>query len=373
MPSSRALQHTTRAGYFIVGTGISIWGTLVPYAKLRLGVNDAVLGLLLLCVGVGSLLTMPFAGAVAGRFGCRRIILLAGTVLLLSLPLLATVSSVVPFALSLLLLGAAAGVLEVALTIQAVFVEQAAGRAMMPGFHSLYSFGGLFGAGVMSLLLGVLSPAQAAAGLCACLFVLLAVAGPSFLPGGGGGEPSALFALPRGIVLLIGLGCFVLYLAEGAILDWGALFMATERGAETARAGLAFACFSVAMTVGRLTGNRIVQLFGDTRVLLCGSLVAAAGFAMVVALPWIPASLAGFAVVGLGLSNTVPVLYSALARQKIMPLRLAVSAVTTIGYLGVLAGPALMGFVAHATRLGMVFAVTLGMMCFVALLSRFIR
>ncbi|WP_279060499.1 hypothetical protein [Bilophila wadsworthia] len=113
-----------------------------------------------------------------------------------------------------------------------------------------------------------------------------------------------------------------------------------------------------------------MQALGDARVLLYGSLCAAAGFGLVVAGPWAWASLTGFTVVGLGVSNIVPVLFSATARQKFMPLSLAVSAVTTIGYLGVLAGPALMGFVAHATSLVIVFCITLALMCFVAVVSR---
>ena len=201
------------------------------------------------------------------------------------------------------------------------------------------------------------------------MIALLAAFGRHFLPYGSEGE-TPLFVVPRGIVLLIGVLCFIMYLSEGTILDWGALFMTAERGTEASRAGLAFACFSVAMTIGRLFGDRIVQALGDARVLLYGSLCAAAGFGLVVAAPWAWASLAGFTVVGLGVSNIVPVLFSATARQKFMPLSLAVSAVTTIGYLGVLAGPALMGFVAHATSLVIVFCITLALMCFVAVVSR---
>ncbi len=362
-------QWTTRIGYFIVGTGVAVWSTLVPYAKDRLQLDESVLGILLLCIGIGSLLSMPFAGSLAGRFGCRRVIILSGAAFLLNLPLLATVESTLLLGVCLLLYGASAGMMEVALTIQAVFVEQAAGKAMMSGFHCLYSFGGIFGAGGMSLLLGMFSPAHAVVGVCLLMLVLLAVSGRYFLPYGSRSE-SAMFAFPRGIVLIIGTAAFILYLSEGTILDWGALFMTAERGAETSRAGMAFACFSVTMTLGRLFGDRIVQILGDARVLLYGSLCAAAGFGMVIFMPWSLGTLAGFTVVGMGLSNIVPVLFSSLARQKDMPLSLAVSAVTTIGYLGILAGPAVMGFVAQATSLAVVFGITLVLMAFVAAASR---
>ena len=177
-------------------------------------------------------------------------------------------------ALCLFLFGASIGMMDVSLTIQAVFVEQAAGRAMMSGFHCLYSVGGICGAGGMALLLGFLAPHLAMFVICLFMIALLAAFGRHFLPYGSEGE-TPLFVVPRGIVLLIGVLCFIMYLSEGTILDWGALFMTAERGTEASRAGLAFACFSVAMTIGRLFGDRIVQALGDARVLLSGSLCAA--------------------------------------------------------------------------------------------------
>ncbi len=144
----------------------------------------------------------------------------------------------------------------------------------------------------MALLLGFLAPHLAMLVICLFMIALLAAFGRHFLPYGSEGE-TPLFVVPRGIVLLIGVLCFIMYLSEGTILDWGALFMTAERGTEASRAGLAFACFSVAMAIGRLFGDRIVQALGDARVLLYGSLCAAAGFGLVVAAPWAWASLAG--------------------------------------------------------------------------------
>ena len=265
-PPGRAEQITTRIAYLVLGVGVSSWAALVPYAKARLGLDEAVLGMLLLCVGVGSLLSMPFTGLISGRFGCRKVILVSGFIFLAMLPLLASVESVWLMALCLFLFGASIGMMDVSLTIQAVFVEQAAGRAMMSGFHCLYSVGGICGAGGMALLLGFLAPHLAMLVICLFMIALLAAFGRHFLPYGSEGE-TPLFVVPRGIVLLIGVLCFIMYLSEGTILDWGALFMTAERGTEASRAGLAFACFSVAMAIGRLFGDRIVQALGDARVL----------------------------------------------------------------------------------------------------------
>lgn len=367
-----AERLTTRAAFFIVGAGYSMWAALVPYAKTRLGLDEATLGLLLLCIGIGSLLAMPFTGPLTGRFGCRRVLLVSIPVYLLALPLLAMLESPWAMAACLLFFGAAVGMADVALNIQAVFVEQAAGRALMSGFHGLYSVGGFCGAGGMALLLGAgLGPLASACLLSAGLFLLLALYGRHFLPYGAEGG-TRMLVLPRGVVLLIGALCFIMYLSEGTVLDWGALFMTAERGTEAASAGLAFACFSIAMTFGRLFGDRVVQTLGDARVLLWGSLCAACGFGLAIFAPSAGLSFLGFGVVGLGVSNIVPVLFSATARQTLMPLGMAVSAVTTIGYLGILAGPALMGFVAHATSLAAIFAITLVLMLFVAAVSRFV-
>lgn len=368
-PPGAPERATTRAAFFVLGVGVSAWATLVPYAKTRLVLDEADLGLLLLCVGVGSLVAMPFAGTLTGRFGCRKVLLASLPVFLGVLPLLASVESTAIMALCLLVFGASMGLMDVALNIQSVFVEQAAGKPLMSGFHGLYSVGGAVGAGGMVVLLGLMPPLYAVGVACAALVALLAAYGRHFIPyGSGGGGP--LFVVPRGIVLLIGVLCFIMYLGEGTILDWSALFMTVERGVEPSRAGLAYGCFSVTMVLGRLFGDRIVQRFGDARILFWGSLCAAAGFGVVIAAPWAWASFLGFAVVGIGVSNIVPVLFSATARQTFMPLSLAISAVTTIGYSGVLTGPALMGFVAHASSLFVVFGIVLAMLCFVAAVSR---
>ncbi len=368
-PPGAPERATTRAAFFVLGVGVSAWATLVPYAKARLVLDEADLGLLLLCVGVGSLVAMPFAGTLTGRFGCRKVLLASLPVFLGVLPLLASVESTAIMALCLLVFGASMGLMDVALNIQSVFVEQAAGKPLMSGFHGLYSVGGAVGAGGMVVLLGLMPPLYAVGVACAALVALLAAYGRHFIPyGSGGGGP--LFVVPRGIVLLIGVLCFIMYLGEGTILDWSALFMTVERGVEPSRAGLAYGCFSVTMVLGRLFGDRIVQRFGDARILFWGSLCAAAGFGVVIAAPWAWASFLGFAVVGIGVSNIVPVLFSATARQTFMPLSLAISVVTTIGYSGVLTGPALMGFVAHASSLFVVFGIVLAMLCFVAAVSR---
>jgi predicted MFS family arabinose efflux permease len=344
-------QRSTRAAFFVAGFGTAAWAPLVPYAKSRLGVGEGTLGLLLLCLGAGSIATMPLAGALAARFGCRRVIWAASLVICIALPLLATAGTVPLLSAALLLFGAGVGTVDVVINIQAVIVERAAGRSMMSGFHGLFSVGGIAGAaGVSAALWAAGSPLLAALCVAGVIVAVLLVFGRSLLPYGSDRDGPA-FALPRGAVLLIGGLCFISFLAEGAMLDWSALILTALHGMDPVRAGLGYTVFSVAMTAGRLSGDRVVHALGGRMVLAAGGSCAAGGVALAVLAPAWPSALAGFALVGLGASNIVPVLFSAVGRQHAMPANLAVGAVTTLGYAGILAGPAGIGFAAHAAGL----------------------
>ena len=365
-----AEQHATRAVFFVTGVGNSAWAALVPFAKARAGVSDGALGLLLLCLGIGSIVTMPVSGALAARFGCRLVMIVAALAVAATLPCLAILSSLPSLVPALMIFGAGIGAMDVAMNIQAIIVERASGRAMMSGFHGLFSLGGIAGAGGMVALLGAgASPLSAAS--CVSFGVLLAFAAAvaHLLPYGAANDGPA-FAIPRGIVLVIGMLCFVMFLAEGAVLDWSAVFLTTIRHMATSYAGLGYAAFATTMTIGRLAGDRIVERLGQRRVVLLGGLCAAAGFVIATAIPSWPVALLGYALVGVGCANIVPVLFSAVGRQRVMPENVAVPAITTLGYAGILAGPAGIGVIAHLTNLPAAFLVLAAMLAAVALSSR---
>ncbi|HIH7538969.1 TPA: MFS transporter [Yersinia enterocolitica] len=349
-----AQQVSTRLAFFISGLGMAAWAPLVPFAKERIGLNDASLGLLLLCIGVGSMLAMPLTGVLTAKWGCRAVILLAGAVLCLNLPLLVLMNT--PVALALLVFGAAMGIIDVAMNIQAVIVEKASGRAMMSGFHGLFSVGGIAGAGGVSALLWLgLSPLAAIIATVALMIILLLTANKNLLQGSGEPHDGPLFVLPRGWVMFIGFLCFVMFLAEGSMLDWSAVFLTTLRGMAPSQAGMGYAVFAIAMTLGRLNGDRIVNGLGRYKVLLGGSLCAAVGIIIAISIDSPIAALIGFMLVGLGASNVVPILFTAAGNQTVMPANLAVASITTIGYAGILAGPAAIGFVAQLSNLSVAF------------------
>ncbi|MFJ2280776.1 MFS transporter [Pseudomonas sp. NPDC087803] len=351
----RLQQMSTRIAFFIAGLGIAAWAPLVPYAKARAGLDEGTLGLLLLCLGVGSILAMPLAGILSTRFGCRKVAT-GGTLLICAaLPLLATVSSIPALIATLFMFGAGLGTVDSTVNLQAVIVERASGKNMMSGFHGLFSLGGIVGAAGVSALLGLgLTPLAAMLVVVAVLIGALFKAVPHMLPYGSESSGPA-FAIPHGIVLFIGGMCFIVFLTEGAALDWSAVFLAQERGIDTAYAGLGYAAFALTMTAGRLMGDRIVRHLGATRIILFGGLLAAAGLFLATFAPSWEAALLGYALVGAGCSNIVPVLYTAVGKQTVMPESIAVPAITTLGYAGILAGPAVIGFVAHASSLSFAF------------------
>lgn len=351
-------QIATRLAFFVAGLGMAAWAPLVPFAKARIGLDDGSLGLLLLCIGAGSMLAMPLTGFLTGKLGCRPVILLAGLALCIDLPLLVLMNSIGGMAVALLLFGAAIGMIDVAMNVQAVIVERASGKAMMSGFHGFFSVGGIAGAGGVSILLWLgLSPLLATLATVLVVFALLALASRNLLRESGASEGGGpMFVLPRGWVMFIGILCFIMFLAEGSMLDWSALFLTTLRGVEHSQAGLGYALFSITMTIGRLNGDRVVNALGRYRVLLLGSLCAAIGLSLAIVFNHATVSLIGFMLVGLGASNVVPILFSAAGNQHDMPANLAIASVTTVGYAGILAGPALIGFIAQFSNLTVAFA-----------------
>lgn len=340
-------QRATQALFFISGFGVAAWAPLVPFVKNRLGVAEDMLGVLLLCIGIGSVVAMPLAGAAAARFGCRAVLTAAGSVLPALLLLLSVVPSLSAIVLTLLAFGAVVGAMDATVSIQAVLVEKASGKRLMSGMHALWSIGGFAGAGLFGVLMQAgLSPVLTTACNAAIIWAILAAFFRNLLPygGEGGGSP---FAAPKGIVALIGGMCFISFLAEGAVLDWSGIFLTSLRGVDLSLSGIGYAVFSIAMLIARLVGDRIVQQFDERRIVVGGALIAAGGFALTILAENAAFSFLGFFLVGAGAANIVPILFSLLGRQTVMPVNAAVSAVTMIGYSGILMGPAAIGFIAH--------------------------
>lgn len=357
----------TRATFLVAGFGLACWAPLIPLVKARLEINDATLGLLLLCLGLGSVVAMQVAGVAAARVGSKPVTLVGGAGMIAMLPVLPHAPGMVELGAALALFGAFLGSIEVGMNVHAVEVEKASGRPLMSGFHALFSVGGFAGSSFMTIGLSYGLGPGSGTGLAALMMLgALLFAAPRLLTTGGG-ERTPLVVLPRGIVVLLAVLAAILFLVEGAILDWGALWLTSSGMTGPAQGGLGYAVFAVAMTAGRLGGDAIVRRLGDRAVALWGGLLAIFGFLVLLAAPMLAVALAGFLLIGLGASNIVPVLFRAAGAQTAMPASLAVAAVTTVGYAGILVGPAAIGFVAQATSLAVAFGLLAAMLCVVPL------
>lgn len=351
MPCATPDMAVYRLTFLMSGLCMGAWAPLVPYARTRAGVDDGALGLLLLCLGLGSLVMMPLAGVMNARKGCRFTMHIGIALVLLTLPMLATTHSFAGLMVALTVFGAGCGAVDVTMNVQGVMVERATGRSLMSGFHGLFSLGTIVSAAGMTALLWLgATPLLASSAVMAALVAFVLAAGRQML-GRSGEEGSPIFVRPNRKVLLLGTLCLLAFLAEGAILDWSAVFLTEERGVEHSIAGLGYATFAVMMALGRLSGDRIVLKLGSRVALIGGGLIVVLGFLMVVLITnwWL--NLVGFAVIGAGLANIAPVYLSLAGAQRAMPGELAIAAATSIGYLGILMGPALIGFLAHSTSL----------------------
>lgn len=340
-------RSATLAIFLALGLGVGAWAAAIPSLKSGLGLDAADLSLALLALAVASVVATILTGVVAPRFGTGRSTGLAAcaTVVAFALPALAqTLLQLVACATAI---GFACGALDIAVNGHASDIERRWRTPIMSSFHAAFSLGGLFGASLGGLL------AYAGSGVAGQLWVpvgfaavLAAVATPALGAGArGGAKAGSGFALPeRRALIICGIAMFC-FLIEGAMADWSAVYLATVAGASTSVAAAGYAAFSVAMAGGRLVGDGVVRALGPGRVMVYGGLIATAGVALALVWPQPVLASIGFAMVGIGASNIVPVVFSAAGRYGSSP-SAGVSMVATFGYAGFLGGPPLIGAVA---------------------------
>lgn len=355
----RKARIATLLMFLICGISVSAWAPMVPLAKQRTGINEAELGIILLAMGLGAIVTMPFVGPIIQKTGSRKVIIASSVLAAVILPLLTIVDTPVLLATALFFFGGAMGSLDVSMNAQAVVVQEEMGRPVMSSFHGMFSLGGLVGSIMFGgLLMLSLKPPIAACVISVCLLIIVLTHYKYFLDHSPKEEEGFAFRLPKGPVVMLGVFCFIVFLAEGALLDWSALFLQNHRGFAISTAGAGYAVFSVAMAVMRFTGDNLVHKFSPQKIVFWGATLATIGLLVSVLLPWQATTLLGFLLIGIGAANIVPVLFSAAGKADIKSPELALAAVTTMGYAGQLAGPALIGFAAHLSSL----PVALGLM-----------
>jgi predicted MFS family arabinose efflux permease len=355
-----AAKGATKAIFLVCGIGISSWAPMVPYAKERLALNDADLGLLLLLLGGGAIAMMPITGILSHKFGSRIVMLWSAIFIALILPLLLFITSNMWMGVALFAFGAAIGTIDVAMNAHAVQVQNKYGKPIMSSFHGLFSVGGLLGSLGLGFLIKLgLDPFYAIISISAVLlfiaiwkyrdlftFYMEKEVMAEFTSKQSEG-PVKKFSWLTGSLLFLGLMCFAVFLSEGSMLDWSAVFLRESRGVDPELAGIGYAAFSIAMAVMRLVGDKIILKLDGRLVVIGGSVLASAGLFIVVFSTWLPILLFGFVLLGIGAANIVPIFFSEAGRLKNVPASVAIPVVSVMGYTGQLAGPALLGFIAY--------------------------
>jgi fucose permease len=341
-------------GLFVVnGAVIGVWVSQIPWIQQRFGLSSIQVGLVILCMSLAVIVAVPVAGQAVARRGSRPVAVAGGAacVAAVNLPVLAPTPLLT--AAALVVLGGASAAMDVAMNSHGVHIEITGGRPIMSSLHAGWAFGGMIAAAFVALLTALSVDARVTGALASVL--LAAVVAFALLRVGGGsaaaGEDSPGFTLPSRSVVLLAVLCLLTMVTEGAMGDWGGIYLRQDLGSATAVAALAYAFFTAGMTFGRVVGDRVNAAIGPVRLLRLGALLTAVPLAatLVIGVPLV--ALAGLFLVGLGVANGVPLMFSAAGRQPDVPSGVGIAAVSSMGSLGFLAGPPVIGFIAQAVSL----------------------
>jgi hypothetical protein len=338
-------RAATFATFMVNGAIVGTWVGYIPWMQQKLGVSKSTLGLSLLCMALGSLLAMPLAGQILHRRPSAGVVRVAGLLACLWLPLPLLARTPVELGALLLVLGAVNGSMDVAMNAHGVAVERELPKPIMSSLHGGWSLGGFAAAGlvVAATAAGVdprLWGAVMGGALCLAMLAISTRLGSASMHEGdaGGG-----FALPSRGVLLIGVLCLLAMVTEGAVADWGGIYLRQNLGAGDL-AATAYAGFALGMAITRLGGDTLNARFGAARLLRGGMMLVAIALAGVLLIGQPVLAVLGFVLAGLGLANAVPLLFSAAGR--VPPAGPSLAAVFTVGYTAFIAGPPVIGVLA---------------------------
>lgn len=363
------------AAFFINGFVTGSWATQIPLLLTRLHISEFVLGLLILVFGLGALTAMPFSGYLMTKRGSRPVVIGFAWIVVFALLLVALAPNVWLAAVTMFIFGGSIGAMDVAMNANAVAVEKRLSRAIMSSSHGFWSLGGFAGGALGGIII------QNFGHLPHAIFVtVVAAAMTAFALRHLIGEDRPVthehrhFRLPRlPTIYLVGIMALFSMIPEGAVLDWAALYLKQELGADIATAGFAFAAFSGIMALMRFLGDGVRNRFGAVNTLRCSALLAASGMlaAGLAPNPWI--AIAAFAMCGLGVANMVPIAFSAAGNQPGVVPNIGMSVVTTMGYSGILVAPSAIGFVAGHTGFAPIFVALSGFLVVVSLMAGLAR
>ncbi len=354
--------------FSVNGAMVGTWVAHLPWLQDRLGISKATLGLCLLCMAAGALVSMPLTGHILDRLPSASVVRWTALAFCLMLPLPLLATSPYMLAAILFVFGASNGAMDVAMNAHGVGLQESLGRPIMSSLHGGWSVGGFTAAGLAALAAAAaLDPRVESLivglGLFGLSLWITRRLGASFTHSSEG----HVLSLPTRPVILIGGLCFLVMLAEGAIGDWSGIYLRHNTGASPAGAALAFTGFSLGMAIARLGGDVVNEWIGATRLLRFGSALVAIALGAVLLVGQTVPSVVGFVFCGLGIANAVPLLFSAAGRVN--PPGPSLAAAFTLGYTGFIVGPPVIGVLSDQVGLPQTLALLVVALVAVAVLG----
>lgn len=347
--------------FFIPGMYTALWAGFVPYLKAKLGIGENVLGSMILVLGLGSCLSMAVAGKLVEYLGCKRTVQIGSIIGMIALALVTICSIIFETTVALFFFGMGVGLSSASANLQAILTEKVSKKHLMGAYHGGWSLGGFAGAGILLLLIKTLNlPVnQSIWGMLIVLVLAILLVSQFMLTFGK--DPNAKEVKKsksplsfHPIAIIFGVLSFVSYLTEGAVGDWSALYLFEDKGIEIQEAVMGVMLFNATMCIGRLLGNTLGKHLTSKQVVVGGYIMGAISMALIVFLPG-HASMYTYLLLGISLAMVVPNLFSAMGEQTVIPMTQAVATSTMLGYMGILMGPALIGFIAHGSSLMIAF------------------
>ncbi len=359
-PTSNAtMRIAVSAFYFCMGVCFASWASRIPDIKTNLQLSEAELGSLLLALPLGQLLTMPVSGRLVTKFGSRTILSFAILLYAIELTNIGWASKPWHLGLALFVFGVVGNLSNISVNTQGVLAEKMYGRPIMTSFHGVWSLAGFTGAIIGQQMMNLqLTPRQHFLIIAAFVFIVVLIARKYLIPGTvATGEKKKFFSKPPKVLVQLGIVAFCSMAAEGTMFDWSGVYFKEVVIAPENLVILGYTSFMIMMATGRFLGDRIIARVGRKKLLQVSGVLVFCGLLLSVAFPFIVTATTGFFIVGLGVSSVIPTVYSTAAKATNIPPGIALASVSSIGFLGFLLGPPLIGYIAALSSLRYSFAV----------------
>lgn len=346
------LRYAVGAVFFLPGLIFASWASRIATIQQTLRLSDASLGALLFCIPVGLVLSLPVAGWLIARIGSRNLVVAGLVGYSIALVGLAAAPNVPVLIACMIAYGFASNSVNIAVNTQAVATEKLYSKPIMASFHGLWSLAGFAGAGIGTYMIGRrIIPLHHFTFIAIAVIIGLLLTRRYLMDDKGPTNQGPAFVLPDRSLIKLGIIAFCSLICEGAMFDWSVIYFKKIVGAKGAWMGAGYTAFMCTMAMGRFMADWFASRFGLKRILQLSGLLTASGLLVAVAFPYIYTAMLGFLLVGFGVSSVVPMVYSAAGRSTTMSPGMALAAVSTIGFIGFLIGPPVIGFVAGAFNL----------------------